>query len=41
MNAKVNLDRTRQLVEEKVLAGKTLDDAEARYDGQVAKVEVA
>lgn len=38
VNAKTNLDRTRQLVEEKVAARQTLDDAVARYDGQVAKV---
>jgi HlyD family secretion protein len=38
VNAKTNLDRTRQLVQEKVSAKQTLDDAQARYDGQAAKV---
>ena len=38
VNAKTNLDRTRQLVQDKVAARQTLDDAVARYDGQVAKV---
>lgn len=38
VNAKVNLDRTRQLVNDKVAAKQTLDDAQARYDGQAAKV---
>jgi HlyD family secretion protein len=37
-NAKVTLDRTRPLVQNGVLARQTLDDAQARYDGQVAKV---
>jgi HlyD family secretion protein len=36
-NAKVTLDRNRQLVKEKVLATQVLDDAQARYDGAVAK----
>ena len=38
VNAKVTLDRTRTLVEKGVLARQNLDDAQARYDGQVAKV---
>ncbi len=37
-NAKVTLDRNRQLVKDKVLATQVLDDAQARYDGAVAKV---
>jgi HlyD family secretion protein len=37
-NAKVTLDRNRQLVTDKVLSKQTLDDAQARYDGAVAKV---
>jgi HlyD family secretion protein len=37
-NAKVTLDRNRQLVSDKVLSKQTLDDAQARYDGAVAKV---
>jgi HlyD family secretion protein len=37
-NAKVSLDRTRQLVREGVLAKQSLDDAQAKYDGDVAKV---
>jgi len=37
-NAKVSLERTRQLVEEGVLAKQALDDAQAKYDGSVAKV---
>ena len=37
-NAKVSLDRTKQLVSEGVLAKQTLDDAQAKYDGAVAKV---
>ena len=39
-NAKVTLDRNRQLVKDKVLATQTLDDAQARYDGAVAKVNL-
>ncbi len=38
VNAKVSLDRTKTLVDKGVLARQTLDDAQARYDGQVAKV---
>jgi HlyD family secretion protein len=38
VNAKANLDRTRQLVESKVSSRQSLEDAVARYDGQVAKV---
>jgi HlyD family secretion protein len=37
-NAKVSLDRTKQLVREGVLAKQSLDDAQAKYDGDVAKV---
>jgi HlyD family secretion protein len=37
-NAKVSFDRTKQLVREGVLAKKSLDDAQAKYDGDVAKV---
>ncbi len=37
VNAKVTLDRTRQLVAEGVLAKQSLDDAQAKYDGNVAK----
>src|SRR5690349_294301 len=37
-NAKVSLDRTRQLVQEGVLAKQSLDDAQAKYDGDLAKV---
>src|SRR5436305_1213169 len=37
-NARVNLERTRKLVQEGVLARQTLDDAQARYDGQVARM---
>jgi HlyD family secretion protein len=36
-NARVNLDRTRSLASEKVVAKQVLDDAQARYDGQVAR----
>jgi HlyD family secretion protein len=39
VNARVNLDRTRKLVEAKISAPQTLDDAQARYDGQVARVD--
>ena len=38
VNAKANLDRTEQLYADKVTAKQTLEDATARYDGQVAKV---
>lgn len=37
-NAKVSLERTRQLTTEGVLAKQALDDAQAKYDGSVAKV---
>ncbi|MFL6351804.1 MAG: efflux RND transporter periplasmic adaptor subunit [Bryobacteraceae bacterium] len=37
-NAKVSLDRTKQLVREGVLSKQSLDDAQAKYDGDVAKV---
>ena len=37
-DAKVTLDRTRQLYTEKVIAKQTLDDAQSKYDGQVARV---
>ena len=37
-DSKVSLDRTRQLVEEGVLAKQSLDDAQAKYDGDIAKV---
>ena len=37
-NAKVSLERTRELVNEGVLAKQTLDDAQAKYDGDAAKV---
>jgi len=38
VNAKVNLDRTRELVKERVVAKAQLDDAQARYDSQLARV---
>jgi len=37
-NAKINLNRTKTLTEEKVLARQQLDDAQARYDAAVARV---
>ncbi|MFN7935103.1 MAG: efflux RND transporter periplasmic adaptor subunit [Bryobacteraceae bacterium] len=37
-NARVTLDRTRNLVSQGVLAKQSLDDAQARFDGQVARV---
>ncbi len=37
-DAKTSLDRTRQLVEQGVLAKQSLDDALAKYDGDLAKV---
>ena len=37
-NARVNLERTRKLVAEKVAAQQALDDAQARYDSQEARV---
>jgi HlyD family secretion protein len=37
-NSKITLDRTRQLVSEGVLAKQALDDAQAKYDGNAAKV---
>jgi HlyD family secretion protein len=36
-NAKVTLERTRDLVNQRVLSKQALDDAQARYDGAVAK----
>jgi HlyD family secretion protein len=36
-NARVSLNRTRSLVEQGVMSKQTLDDAQARYDSQVAK----
>jgi HlyD family secretion protein len=36
-NARVTLNRTRSLVEQGVMSRQTLDDAQARYDSQVAK----
>ena len=38
VNAKVNLDRTKNLASQGVVAKQSLDDAQARYDGQIAKV---
>ncbi len=37
-DSKASLDRTRQLTSEGVLAKQALDDAQAKYDGDVAKV---
>lgn len=37
-NAKISLDRTKNLVSQGVMAKQALDDAQARYDGQVARV---
>lgn len=37
-NARVTLERTRGLVQDKVMAKQLLDDAQARFDGAVAKV---
>jgi HlyD family secretion protein len=37
VNAKVTLERTRQLVKEGILTTQNQDDAQARYDGQIAK----
>jgi HlyD family secretion protein len=37
-DAKVSLDRTKQLVAQGVLAKQSLDDAQAKYDGDAAKV---
>jgi HlyD family secretion protein len=37
-NARVNLQRVQKLVAEKVLSQQALDDAQARYDGQLARV---
>ena len=36
-NARVSLNRTRSLVEQGVMSRQTLDDAQARYDAQVAR----
>ncbi|MGD0201181.1 MAG: efflux RND transporter periplasmic adaptor subunit [Bryobacteraceae bacterium] len=38
LNARLTLNRTRQLVGEGVLSKQALDDAQARYDAQVARV---
>ncbi|MGH7246582.1 MAG: efflux RND transporter periplasmic adaptor subunit, partial [Pseudomonadota bacterium] len=38
-DAKVSLDRTRELTKEGVMAKQTLDDAQAKYDGEEARVE--
>ncbi|MEP7274179.1 MAG: efflux RND transporter periplasmic adaptor subunit, partial [Acidobacteriota bacterium] len=37
-NAKVNLERTEQLVKDEILSRQALDDARARYDSQAARV---
>jgi HlyD family secretion protein len=37
-NARVTLERTRELVNQRVMAKQALDDAQARYDGAVARV---
>jgi len=37
-NAKITLDRTRNLVAEKVVAVQALDDAQARYDGAIHRI---
>lgn len=37
-NARVNLNRVRKLTEERVMSPQALDDAQARYDAQVARV---
>ncbi|MEP7362903.1 MAG: efflux RND transporter periplasmic adaptor subunit [Acidobacteriota bacterium] len=37
-NAKINLDRTRKLVEEKVSSAQALDDAKARFDMQESRI---
>lgn len=37
-NARVTLERTRDLVKQRVLSSQALDDAQARYDGAAAKV---
>ncbi len=36
-NAHIQLERTRELVKEKVVARQSLDDAQARYDSQLAR----
>ena len=38
VNAKINLERVQKLVEAKVAARQQLDDAQAKYDNQVARV---
>lgn len=38
VNARVSLDRTKGLVHDKIMAQQALDDAQARYDSAVAKV---
>lgn len=37
-NARVSLDRTRKLVSQQVMSQQNLDDAQARYDSAIAKV---
>ncbi|MBL8229918.1 MAG: efflux RND transporter periplasmic adaptor subunit [Bryobacterales bacterium] len=37
-NARISIERTRNLVKEGVLAKQALDDAQARFDGQTARV---
>lgn len=36
-NARVSLERTRRLVEQEIMSKQTLDDAEARYNAQLAR----
>ncbi len=38
-NAKVSVDRARRLVSERLMAQQSVDDAQARYDGAVHKVD--
>ena len=38
-NASVNLDRVRKLFEEEVLPGRDLDNAQARFEAEAARVE--
>lgn len=38
-NARINLDRVRNLVKEGVFSRQTLDDAQARFDAQAARVD--
>ncbi len=39
VNARVSLERTRQLAGQSILSKQSLDDAQARYDAQVARVD--